>query len=940
VESLLEQIERGMLWQAPGGVHPPGHKELTEKAEISQLPLPEKLVIPIKQHIGVNGKILVENGQFVLKGQALTEPNQAWSVPVHAPTSGKIDDIKAMPSAHPSALEEVCIVLTPDGKDTWCDLSPTVDYTCLENNEIISKIQMAGISGMGGAGFPTYVKSQTNKTIEFLIVNGVECEPYITADDRLMQEHADEIIKGICILNHVLKPEKILIAIEDDKPLAIKSMQQASEPFDNILVKAIPTKYPSGGEKQLIQILTNKEVPTRSIPADIGILVQNVGTLFAISEAIYKGKPLIERVVTVTGRTLNKPKNVWALIGSEVKHLLDNCDFEPEAQQRVIMGGPMMGFTLPSVRIPVVKTTNCILAPNQKELPFSDNEQACIRCSACADACPASLLPQQLQWFAKAKEFDKLEEHNLFDCIECGACNYVCPSEIPLVQYYRIAKAQIKEQKEEQQKAQRAKERFEIRNLRLEREKEERLNRHKKPAKPKTTDEQNKIAQAMAKIKSDKPEKSAVSAAIARAKAKKQQNENAEVLPDNTEVAKQRAERKEKARLYREEKQKDSLNSEENDINQDQSTNIGDKKSAVAAAIARAKAKKLAKLTESESSDEPNESQITPVDDPRKSAVAAAVARAKAKKLAKQAESESSDESNESQTTPVDDPRKAAVAAAVARAKDKKLAKLAESGANNEPNESQTAPVDDPRKAAVAAAVARAKAKKLAKQEESESSDEPNESQTTPVDDPRKAAVAAAVARAKAKKLAKQAKSEANDESIDIQSEQIDDPRKAAVAAAVARAKAKKLAKQAESGANNEPNESQTAPVDDPRKAAVAAAVARAKAKKLAKQAESEANDEPIHIQSEQVDDPRKAAVSAAVARAKAKKLAKKAESESESIDEPNESQTAPVDDPRKAAIAAAVARAKAKKLAKQAEQSNPNDSDINHENKKTEGDN
>ncbi|MBU2971919.1 electron transport complex subunit RsxC [Pseudoalteromonas sp. C2R02] len=829
MESLLEQIERGMLWQAPGGVHPPGHKELTEKAEIYQLPLPEKLVIPIKQHIGVHGKVLVEKGQLVLKGQALTESNQAWSVPVHAPTSGIIDSIEAMPSAHPSALEEISIILIPDGKDIWCDLSPVENFKTLENQDIITKIQMAGISGMGGAGFPTYVKSQTDKNIEILIVNGVECEPYITADDRLMQEYADDIIQGINVLNHVLKPEKVLIAIEDDKPLAIKAMQLASEPFENILVRSIPTKYPSGGEKQLIQILTNKEVPARRIPADIGILVQNVGTLFAISEAIHKGKPLIERVVTVTGRTLNKPKNVWALIGSEVKHLLDNCDFKPETQQRVIMGGPMMGFTLPSVRIPVVKTTNCILAPNQIELPVSDNEQACIRCSACADACPASLLPQQLQWFAKAKEFDKLEEHNLSDCIECGACNYVCPSEIPLVQYYRIAKAQIKEQKEEQQKAQRAKERFEIRNQRLEREKEERLNRHKKPAKPKTTAEQNKIAQAMAKVKSDKPEQSAVSAAIARAKAKKQQNENAEALPDNTEVAKQRAERKEKARLYREEKQKEVSNSEESEIEQ---TATNDKKSAVSAAIARAKAKKLAQ--QAESNEEPD---VTKTDDPRKSAVAAAVARAKAKKLAKQAESQASDDVNESEITQVEDPRKAAVAAAVARAKAKKLAKQAESQTSDNVNEPESTQVEDPRKAAVAAAVARAKAKKLAKQAESQTSDDVNESEITQVEDPRKAAVAAAVARAKAKKLAKQAESQTSDNVNEPESTQVEDPRKAAIAAAVARAKAKKLTKQVESVTNDDVNEPESTQVEDPRKAAIAAAVARAKAKKLAKQA-------------------------------------------------------------------------------------------------------
>ena len=479
METLLEQIESGKLWQFPGGIHPPEQKTLSNQQPIARLPLPDKLILPLKQHIGANGSLLVNSGDHVLKGQALTAPGTNWSLPIHAPTSGTIEAIKPMPSAHPSALPELSIILRPDGEDKWTPMNPISDISTLDNKQLIDIIHQAGIAGMGGAGFPTYVKADSPKPIEFLVVNGIECEPYITADDRLMREHAKEIIAGVEVLQGILKPQKVLFGIEDNKPEAIAAITAAAQHNQDILVRNVPTKYPSGGEKQLVKLLTSKEVPSAGIPADIGVLVQNVGTLFAIWQAIFEGKPLIERVVTVTGNTITQPSNVWVLLGTEIKHLLDSQGFSPVEAQRVVMGGPMMGFTLPSVRIPVVKTTNCILAPDNQELAIPGDEKACIRCSACADACPQSLLPQQLQWFAKGKEYQKLEEYNLFDCIECGACSYVCPSEIPLVQYYRVAKADIREQKLEQVKAERAKERFEARKERLEREQEERQNKHK-----------------------------------------------------------------------------------------------------------------------------------------------------------------------------------------------------------------------------------------------------------------------------------------------------------------------------------------------------------------------------------------------------------------------------------------------------------------------------
>ncbi|MBQ4833325.1 electron transport complex subunit RsxC [Pseudoalteromonas sp. MMG010] len=659
MEKLLEQIKHGTVWPFPGGVHPPQQKSQSNSEKITRLPLPDKLVVPLKQHIGAHGKLIVDKGDYVQKGQALTSPTANWSVPVHAPTSGTILEIAPSPSAHPSALPELSVIIKPDGKDTWCQRQQVSNIKTIDHDELINIIHQAGISGMGGAGFPTYVKANTDKKIDFFIVNAVECEPYITADDVLMREHAVEVVQGIEIMQQLLQPTLCIVGIEDNKPQAISAMQKAAEHNEHIIIQSVPTVYPSGGEKQLIKLLTNQEVPSGGIPADIGVLVHNTGTLFAIQQAVYEGKPLIERVVTVTGNTIHKPGNVWALLGTEIKHLLDCQGFSPVPQQRVVMGGPMMGFTLPTVRIGVVKTTNCILAPDHNELAEPGDEKACIRCSACADACPVSLLPQQMQWFAKSKEYEKLQEHNLFDCIECGACSYVCPSEIPLVQYYRVAKVEIKEQQADKIKADRAKERFDARKERLEREQAERQNRHKRKPTTKSADEKQKVADALARVKpkSDKDgEKSAVAAAIARAKAKKQQGEQLE--PDNSDVAKERAIRKQQARQYKEEKE-----------SQGSSESTDDKKSAVAAAIARAKAKKAAQQNSAESQDENTDS--APVDD-KKAAVAAAIARAKAKKAAQQNSTESQDENTDS--SPADD-KKAAVAAAIARAKEKKRQK-------------------------------------------------------------------------------------------------------------------------------------------------------------------------------------------------------------------------------------------------------------------------
>ena len=813
MDKLLEQIKKGTVWAFPGGIHPPQQKSLSNSASITRLPLPDKLIVALKQHIGANGKLLVEKGQHVLKGQPLTEPAANWSVPVHAPSSGVVTDIAPMPSAHPSALPELSVIIEPDGKDEWVALNKNKNPAELSHDELINIIHQAGISGMGGAGFPTYVKADTKQPIEFLIVNAVECEPYITADDVLMREHAKEVIQGIEIMQQLLNPTLCIVGIEDNKPEAIAAMKQAAEHNSKIIIQTVPTIYPSGGEKQLIKLLTNREVPSIGIPADIGILVHNTGTLFAVQQAVYEGKPLIERIVTVTGNTIHKPGNVWALLGTEIKHLLDCQGFSPVPQQSVVMGGPMMGFTLPTVRIGIVKTTNCILAPDHKELAEPGPEKACIRCSACADACPASLLPQQLQWFAKSKEYDKLQEHNLFDCIECGACAYVCPSEIPLVQYYRIAKVEIKEQQADKIKADRAKERFDARKERLEREQEERQNRHKRKPAAKSADEKQKVAEALARVKNKSDngdEKSAVAAAIARAKAKKQEGE--ELEPDNSEVAKERALRKEQARKYKEQKSQTDESAE--------TAPVDDKKSAVAAAIARAKAKKAAQVLDNAEQTVSEEPQTdAPVDD-KKSAVAAAISRAKAKKAAQALDNAEQTTSEEPQTdAPVDD-KKAAVAAAIARAKAKKAAKALENAEQTVSEEPQSdAPVDD-KKAAVAAAIARAKAKKAAKALEEAEQTVSEEPQSDTPADAKKAAVAAAIARAKAKKAAK---AQEDTEQTQPQELQVDST-------------APKSAESNTDDSSDLINADKPKSADDKKKAAVAAAIARAKAKKLQKE--------------------------------------------------------------------------------------------------------
>jgi len=782
VLTLLDQLDKGTLWRSPGGIHPPEVKFLSNTTPISQLPLAREYLVPVPQ-VGENCTLAVKVGDKVLKGTPLTQGTSIWHLPVHAPTSGAVVAIELRASNHASALPVNTCVIAADGEDRWCELT-SGSLDSLSNQQIITKIHAAGIAGMGGAAFPSHIKLNPVSEIELVIINGVECEPYISADDRLMREYSQEILAGIGIIHRLLAPKRIVIAIEDNKPEAIQAMQnavsQSTLPTGSVRVTVIPTKYPSGGEKQLIQIITGREVPSGAIPAKLGIVVHNVGTAFAIHQAVTQGKPLIERVVTVTGQNVGKPGNYWLPIGTPVEHVLAHTEFNAAADQKVIIGGPMMGHALPTIQVPILKGTNCILVPSSQEIGTTPEEKACIRCGECANACPALLLPQQLFWHAKAEEYDKAASYNLKDCIECGCCSYVCPSDIPLVEYYRIAKSALKQTADEKQQAERAKLRFEARLQRLEEEKLAREAKAKEAAARRqttmTTTDKDAVAQAMARIAAKKAAqttaddatatiataevdavstqapkgKAAVAAAIARAKAKKAAATNVSQAEDDAESSKQTAPTEQAESLSQKDK--------------------------VAAAIARAKAKKAAMNADSDANEGTDTAEInsdkpvipsaanTEMDD-KKAKVAAAVARAKAKKAAAQ-QTESNDAA-EVQSSDV---------AESAQPSNATLKPELNSEPNSAPN--STLSPEDEKKAKVAAAVARAKAKKAAAQQVELNEDIPAQpivgaepvsaqpsnaplspelsAQLSPEDE-KKAKVAAAVARAKAKKAAREA---------------------------------------------------------------------------------------------------------------------------------------------------------------------------------------
>ncbi|MDO3384605.1 electron transport complex subunit RsxC [Gilvimarinus sp. SDUM040013] len=511
------------VWDIPGGVHPPENKAQSLVEPLGSIPIAPQLILPVSQHIGAAAKPIVKVGDLVLGGQVVAEADGVFSANVHAPTSGRIAAIVEHTVPHPSGMTDQCIILDTDGKDEWVSLVPWEDFDTRGKEDILSRIRQSGIAGLGGAGFPTAVKlnPRANHPIDTLIINGTECEPYITADDILMRERADDVVAGAKILAKLLnQPERVVIGVEDNKPEAIAALTEAAD-GTAIQVVSFPTKYPSGGEKQLIQILTGREVPSGQIPASIGVVCQNVGTTAAIYRAVRFGEPLVKRITTVVGEALQSQRNIEVLLGTPVSFVLEQHGYNHKRASRLVMGGPMMGFSLPDISVPVVKTTNCLLAPDKKELPPPEPAQACIRCGMCAEACPASLLPQQLFWYAQSEDLEKLEAHNLFDCIECGACSYVCPSHIPLVQYYRAAKGEIRQHRIDKEKSDRSRRRFEFRQDRI--AKEEAEKEAKRQARKKAAEEAKKKLAEQKTAEPDAVEKAKTQAAATSPDTGKQQ---------------------------------------------------------------------------------------------------------------------------------------------------------------------------------------------------------------------------------------------------------------------------------------------------------------------------------------------------------------------------------------------------------------------------------
>ncbi len=425
----------------PGGLHPPDNKQWSAHQPIEDCPLPAELVIPLSQHIGVPAEACVQAGDQVGKGQVIGQAKGFVSVPVHASTSGEV--VAVEPRPHPSGRLLPAVVIRPDGADAWVDGLQGGDPASLSADQLRDAIRNAGIVGMGGATFPTHVKLSppADKPIDTLILNGVECEPYLTADHRLMLEGTERILDGVAILKQVLGVSKVLIGIEANKPDAIAKMTEACR-NRGIEVVPLEVKYPQGAEKQLILALTGREVPSGGLPMDVGVVVQNVGTAAAVADAVRHGRPLIERIATVTGPAVVQPKNLRVRIGTPLSHMVECCGGLKGDPAKIIMGGPMMGTAQLSLDVPATRGTSGVLLFGAGQV-VTVPEGPCLRCGRCVQACPAHILPTTIAAYAKLDMLEEAERHCALDCIECGCCTYTCPAAIPLVQAIRQAKGGI-----------------------------------------------------------------------------------------------------------------------------------------------------------------------------------------------------------------------------------------------------------------------------------------------------------------------------------------------------------------------------------------------------------------------------------------------------------------------------------------------------------------
>ncbi|MEA2117382.1 electron transport complex subunit RsxC [Halovibrio sp. HP20-50] len=450
----------------PGGIHPPERKQRSNQATLIDAALPSRVTLPLQQHSGQPATPCVTQGDQVKVGSMIAKREGMISSDVHASLSGVVTEVSA---TH--------ISIEGDGHDTWQRL-PSIDWQYEKPAVLLERLNESGIVGLGGAGFPTHIKARVveHHAIHTLVMNAAECEPYITADDLTLRHYSSEVLEGAQIIARLCGAKNIVIGIEDNKPEAIEALKQAlslnqanGQPID-VELKVIPTRYPSGGERQLIKKLLDLNVPSGGLPADVGVLCHNPGTLLAVLYAVRDGQPLVSRVVTLTGEAIAQPGNRWVRLGTSVRGLLEQAGLNTLALNQVIQGGPMMGSPLLTPDTPVTKLTNCLIAATLEELPPAPPESPCIRCGECESVCPVALLPQQLHWYARAEDDKQLERYHLFDCIECGACSYVCPSQIALVDDYRDAKHRLRQQRIEATKAEHAKHRFEFRQARIARE--------------------------------------------------------------------------------------------------------------------------------------------------------------------------------------------------------------------------------------------------------------------------------------------------------------------------------------------------------------------------------------------------------------------------------------------------------------------------------------
>ncbi|MBF0255692.1 MAG: electron transport complex subunit RsxC [Gammaproteobacteria bacterium] len=458
------------LFRFSGGVHPDDRKTLSAAQPIENLPMPALLHIPLQQHIGAPAEPLVRRGELVRKGQLLARSQGMISAPVHAPTSGRIMGIGGYPAHHPSGLLVRTITLRPDDFDEWHDdCEGVADPFALEPAEIARRVAASGIVGMGGATFPSAVKLNLHKRyrLDTLVINGAECEPYLTCDDRLMRERPADVRDGVLLMARALGVTRILFAIENNKPEAQSALREAVKNHPDFQVVGLPMRYPMGSEKHLVQTLIGKETPARGLTADIGVVVHNVATAAAVNDALRHGRPLISRVVTVSGGAIRQPRNLHVPIGTPLEQLIDYCGGFNDEPARLISGGPMMGQPISSLRVPVVKGSNGLLVLSDEEV-LARAEMPCIRCASCVSVCPCGLVPLSMAAIIRAGNLDASVNQGLLDCIGCGSCSYTCPSHIPLVQYFNYAKGELVARQRAQHKQGETKRLIEARNARME----------------------------------------------------------------------------------------------------------------------------------------------------------------------------------------------------------------------------------------------------------------------------------------------------------------------------------------------------------------------------------------------------------------------------------------------------------------------------------------